>query len=60
MAHHWILESPAGRPTVKGVCCKCQAEREYPTTGPDDRISAGWQSHIPNLRRSQATHVFEI
>lgn len=42
--HHWLFEEPSG-PTVKGVCCKCGATDELPSSyqgwSRDDSIVRG-------------------
>ncbi len=35
MAHYWELDSPNGKPTVKGLCHHCCATEEFPASGKD-------------------------
>ncbi len=42
--HHWRIAPPNG-PTVRGVCRRCGAEREFPTTTEDTAWDFGGSHH---------------
>ena len=43
--HHWRLTSPSG-PTVRGVCRRCGAERDFPTTTESNHWETGSERQL--------------
>ena len=53
--HHWRLPPPNG-PTVQGVCRRCGAEREFPTT---TETSLWETADERRLRRGEGDHALD-
>lgn len=44
--HHWLIESPKGNPTSRGVCKHCGAKGEFSNVLPE----GGWRSQVAQHR----------
>ncbi|MGE0543567.1 MAG: hypothetical protein AB7R89_25675, partial [Dehalococcoidia bacterium] len=55
-AHHWLVASPDGRPTVAGRCRNCGVVREFPSTSDEsawNKAPANIQAAVTAARRRE-------